>query len=1173
MPRRDRWWRPCNKIADWLKELGMSEYAERFVENEIEIDVLSELIDQDLDANVRSGLMDDVATWLKTLGLERYAACFAENDISFAILSDLSDQDLKEIGVSSLGHRRQLLRAIAERRAVKSATAPSHEQAPRGPRIDTAERRQLTVMFCDLVGSTALSGKLDPEDLRGIIGSYHRCCTDLIERNGGFVAKYMGDGVLAYFGYPQAHEHDAERAVQTGLALVEAVPKLTTAAGVPLRVRIGIATGLVVVGDLIGAGAAQEQAVVGETPNLAARLQALAEPGTVVIAASTRRLTSGLFEYRDLGTVSVKGFGDPVQVWRVTGASAVESRFEALRATTTPLIGRDEEIELLMRRWERAKRGEGQVVLISGEPGIGKSRIAQTVLERISAEPHTRLRYFCSPHHQDSALYPSITQLERAAGFRRDDSDEQRLDKLEAILAQGTNDLTGAVPLLAELLSIPTGGRYRPLTLTPQKRKEKTLHAQVGQVEGLARRQPVLMVWEDVHWSDPTTRESLDLLVERVPSLPVLVIITFRPEFTSPWVGRPHVTLLSLSRLPPRQRAEMIVQVTGGKSLPKEIADEIVDRTDGVPLFIEELTKAVVESGMVTKAADQFHSIGRVTSIAIPTSLHASLLARLDRLAPVREVAQIAAVLGRQFSHELISAVAFLPQQQLDDALVQLVGAELIFRRGMPPDAEYTFKHAMVQDAAYSTLIRSRRQQIHSRIAATLEEKFQDVVMAQPEQLARHCAEAGLVEKAVGFWLIAGQQAVGRSANAEALSHLGRGLELLKEMSDATEVRQQEIRLLVTRAVALRIAKGYGSDELLAALVRARKLCQLHDDPRQMFQVLFGLWTATGGRGDWPEAQALGEECLAIARELSDTSMLIEARRLLGSTAVYMAEHRTAEHQFREALNLYQPQQHRANSLLYGYDPGTTCNGYMSWALWLLGKIAESLAASEASIRLAIESEHAPNLALSYGWATFLHLCTHDLEALNILTTKLIAHCEEHGFPHWLALGKIGRGWCYARNGDVADGLEWLQIGIQEFRTMWGGFLVSACLVCLADVLRMKGCFAEATDALDRSLVIIQRSNERLWEPENHRVRGEVARDAGQFPAALTAFQQAIKVAQDQSARSLELRAATSLARLWRDQGKRTEARDLLAPIYYWFTEGFDTPVLQDAKALLDQLT
>jgi class 3 adenylate cyclase len=735
----------------------------------------------------------DVAAWLHGLGLQQYEQAFRENAIDDAVLLELTADDLKDLGVSLVGHRRKLLAAIA---ALRSESGPEPRAEARGV-ADTsiAERRHLTVMFCDLVGSTALSTRYDPEDLRAIIGTYHRCCTEVVERNGGFVAKYMGDGVLAYFGYPQAHEHDAERAVRAGLAVVETVPKLDTGAGVPLQVRIGIATGLVVVGDLIGTGAAQEQAVVGETPNLAARLQALAEPGTVVIAASTRRLTSGLFEYRDLGTVSAKGFGDPVQVWQVTGASAVESRFEALRTATTPLVGRGEEIELLLRRCELAKAGDGQVVLISGEPGIGKSRIAETILERLSNEPYTRLRYFCSPHHQDSALYPTIMQLERAAGFRREDTAEQRLDKLEALLRRATNDLAEALPLLAALLSIPVADRYPSLDLSPQKQKEKTLKALLAQAEGLAAPQPVLMVYEDVHWSDPTTRELLDLLIDRVPSLSVLLIVIFRPEFAPPWIGRPQVTLLSLNRLPPRRRAEMIMQVTGGRALPKEIADQIVDRTDGVPLFIEELTKAVVESGILTEIGDSYALAGPVAPLAIPTSLQASLLPRIDRLAPTREVAQIAATLGRQFSHELISAVATMPKHQLDDALSKLVRAELIFRRGTPPDAEYTFKHALVQDAAYGTLLRSRRQQLHARVATTLESQFPEIAAAQPTLLAQHCDKADLIEKAIDYRLKAGQKAIEHSAMTEAEAQLRKGLDLLARMPDGTEHQQHELEL------------------------------------------------------------------------------------------------------------------------------------------------------------------------------------------------------------------------------------------------------------------------------------------------------------------------------------------------------------------------------------------
>src|ERR1700730_16520931 len=552
----------------------------------------------------------DIAEWLRGLGLEQYEPAFRDNFVDADVLLDLTAEDLVGLGVTAIGHRRKLLAAIAalgaEPTRDSAQPAASATSTPISPLTIDAERRQLTVMFSDLVGSTALSARLDPEDLREVIGAYHRCCADLITKAGGFVAKYMGDGVLACFGYPLAHQHDAERAVRAGLALVEAAPRLTTAAGVPLQVRVGIATGLVVVGDLIGAGAAREQAVVGETPNLAARLQALAEPGAVVISSSTRRLTAGLFDYRDLGAVALKGFTENVPIWQSLRASAAESRFEALRASTTPLVGRDEEIDLLMRRWQQAKQGDGCAVLISGEPGIGKSRIAETVLERVSGEPHTRLRYFCSPHHQDSALYPTITQLERAAGFRRDDTDGERLDKLEAVLSLGTNDLSEIVPLLAELLSIPVQEPYFPLKLTPQKRKQRTLRATVAQLEGLALRNPVLMVFEDAHWSDATSLELLDLIMEQVPARRISVIITFRPEFAPPWIGRPQVTFLSLSRLPSRQRGQMITHVTGGKALPKEIVDQISDRTDGVPLFVEELTKAVVESGMLSDAGDHY---------------------------------------------------------------------------------------------------------------------------------------------------------------------------------------------------------------------------------------------------------------------------------------------------------------------------------------------------------------------------------------------------------------------------------------------------------------------------------------------------------------------------------------------------------------------------------------
>ena len=647
--------------------------------------------------------------------------------------------------------------------------------------------------------------------------------------------------------------------------------------------------------------------MVGETPNLAARLQAAAMPGTVAIDTTTRRLLGGLFEYRDLGGIEAKGFANRVQAFEVVRPSMVESRFEALRTATTPLVGRDEEVDLLLRRWEQAKRGDGCVVLISGEPGIGKSRIAETVVERLSGEPHTRLRYFCSPHHQDSALYPSIAQLERAAGFRREDTAEQRLAKLEAVLAQGTNDLSEAVPLLADLLSIPTGERYPPLNLTPQKRKEKTLHAQLAQIEGLAARQPVLMVLEDVHWSDPTTRESLDLIIDRVPTLRVLMILTFRPEFTPPWIGRSHVTMLTLNRLPRRQGAEMIAYVTGGKALPKEIADQIVDRTDGVPLFIEELTKTVVESGIVAEAGDHYAVAGPMAPLAIPTSLHASLLARLDRLAPTREVAQIGAALGRSFSHELISAVAGMPQQQIDDALAQLVTAELIFRRGTPPDAEYTFKHALVQDAAYSTLLRSSRQQLHARIAATLESRFPEIAAAEPAILAHHCTEAGLAENAISYWLKAGQQSIARCAMTEAVAQLRKGLDLLSSIPDGAARQEQELELQITLGHALMAAKGLAAPEPGEAFARARQLCEHLTRPQQLGTVLTGQFLFCLVRAELDQAEHHAEEIRRLGAARDDVMWACFGSSFSGVTRHFTGNFVDARSYAENALSLWDP--------------------------------------------------------------------------------------------------------------------------------------------------------------------------------------------------------------------------------------------------------------------------
>ncbi len=1072
-------------------------------------------------AELRGKQVATISEWLDSLGMSEYAQRFADNRIDdVSILRDLTDQDLKDIGVP-LGHRRKMLRAIAETvgtASTKIKSAPASEPKPR----DDAERRQLTVMFCDLVGSTALSARMDPEDLRDLIGAYHKCVAEAVSRFGGFVAKYMGDGVLVYFGYPQAHEDDPERAVRAGLVLIDAVGQLRKTE--PLQVRIGIGTGLVVV---------------------------------------------GLFEYQDLGQIEVKGFAEPVHAYQVVRVSSVESRFEALRTTTTPLVGRDEEIELLMRRWQQAKDGDGSVVLISGEPGIGKSRIAATLVERLSAEPHTRLRYFCSPHHQDSALYPSIAQLERAAGFRREDTAEQRLAKLEAVLALGTNDLSEAVPLLADLLSIPSGDRYPPLNLTPQKRKERTLDALWAQVEGLSARQPVLIAFEDVHWSDPTTRESLDLLIDRVPALRVLVLITFRPEFTLPWIGRPQVTLLSLSRLPPRQRAEMIAQVTGGKPLPKEIADEIVDRTDGVPLFVEELTKAVIESGILTETSDRYAITGPVAPLAIPTTLHASLLARLDRLAPTREVAQIGAALGRHFSHELISAVAPMPQHQLDDALAQLVSAELIFRRGMPPDAEYTFKHALVQDAAYGTLLRGRRQQLHARIAATLEDQFPEIKATQPELLARHCAEAGLAAKAVGYRLKAGQQALVREAMIEAEAQLRKGLGLVANMPDGAERLQYELDLQIALSIALIATQGYAAPAVAETHGRARELCERLDRPTQLVYLLAGECVGHLHRAELALACQLSKQILDLGEARNDAAVKFQGHLSSAVSWFFRGDFVAARAHAEQALALYDP----AHAVLGPVDPQIRTLTYSFRLLMYLGYLDQARLRRHETLAQARQRTHAHTLASVLGIALLCdaHIRS-DLAILLQRAEELAALCAEHAFPYWAAIAFCIRGWCLSASGRVEEGLELLTEALANIRATGAVTSVPFFLTMLAGALGNAGRPTEGLKQLNEAVRQIEATNERWSEFDVHRVRGELLIAVGDAVVAEKSLYQAIGVARRHSAKLFELRAAASLARLWRDQDKRTEARDLLAPIYNWFTEGFDTPVLKDAKALLDEL-
>ncbi len=1111
----------------------------------------------------------DVAAWLRGLGLEQYAPAFRANDVDGEVLPELTADDLIGLGVTSIGHRRKLLAAIAALGTEPPTGAQSATSATSAsiaaPTID-AERRQLTVMFCDLVGSTALSTRHDPEDLRELIGDYHRAVAETVGRFDGFVAKYMGDGVLIYFGYPQAHEDDAERAVRAGLAVIEAVGRLP--ARQHLSVRLGIATGLAVVGDLIGEGAAQERGVVGETPNLAARLQALAAPNTLIIAEATRRQVGGLFDLEDLGPQALAGFAEPQRAWRVMGESGVLSRFEALRSAETPLVGREEEIELLTRRWQQAKSGEGRVVLISGEPGIGKSRLTAALSEHIESEPHIRLRYFCSPYHQDSALYPFIAQLERAAGFARDDTVEEKLAKLRALLAPGMRD-DDDITLLSELLSLPSSAAN--LNLSPQRKREKLFEAFLNQLDAEARSRPVLMAFEDAHWIDPTSRELLDLTVDRVRHLPVLLAITFRPEFQAPWGGRSHVASLALNRLGERDGEALVQKLAGNAALTADIVAEIVERTDGVPLFVEELTKAVLESAA---QGDRVAGVLATTSLAaqsVPATLHASLMARLDRLGPAaKEVAQIGAVLGREFAYELIEPVAQRPERELQVAFDQLGDAGLLFCRGTAPHSSYLFKHALVQDAAYSTLLRGRRQELHARVAAALEQHFSDLVERQPELLAHHLTAAGDTERAVDQWLTAGRHAAARLAYLEAIAHLERSLGMLHSLPESRVRNGREIELQLALGLCLFTVKGAVAARL--PYTRAHELAESSGEPQQQFEALYGVWHTNALSGRIAAAGPLSERLLRMAEREGDDGLRLQARHSGWATWYWAGDPARAREHADAGRLLYDPKKHASHRFVYSaHDPGV-CAGFMgALAEWLIGYPETALASIADSLALAERIAHPFTLSVALTHSSVLYLnrgeperALRHLDAAEMLAAeqRLSLVCE----PGML------RGAALVGQGAVDDAIARIREGVTAWTQLGRTIYLPYGLAFLAEGLARQGDRAAALAALREGLQIADATGEHNWDAELHRLTGTVLLAESNLDEGQACLQQAIRIAQAQHAKSLELRAARDLARLWGEQGRRAEARDLLAPVYGWFTEGFDTADLKEAKTLLDQL-
>jgi class 3 adenylate cyclase/predicted ATPase len=1160
-------------------------------------------------------ILTQVVEVLQRQGRVAYGALKRRFALDDAYLQDLKDEliEAQQVAVDEGGKVLVWKGSSAKEATGQGAAEPFPRQTLTTSLSSAeAERRQLTVMFCDLVGSTPLAEQLDPEDLRQVILTYQQTCAEQIRRFDGYLARYVGDGLLVYFGYPQAHEDDAQRAIRAGLGIVAALPQLNSqllqAVGAlqdsPLQVRIGIHTGLVVIGDMGGGGYRDPMAIVGETPNIAARVQGIAAPNTVLISEATARLVQGLFECQDCGPQALKGVSTPVPVYCVLGESAAQSRFDvAIGRGLTPLVGREEELGLLRRRWEQAKTGEGQVVQLSGEPGIGKSRLVQTLKEEAITEGATRIEFRCSPYYQNSAFYPIIEHLQRLLQFAPHEAPHARLTKLTERLARYRFPQADTFALLAALLSLPPPEGVPPLPLSPQKQKQKTQEALVAWLVEEAEQAAVFCAWEDLHWADPSTLEVLTLLLEQIPTVQILTVLTCRPGFRPPWRPYSHLTQLTLSRLGRQQVESMVEQVTGGKALPAEVLHQIVAKTDGVPLFVEELTKMVVESiGPVGS-----HGQAAVT-LGIPSTLQDALMARLDRLAPVREIAQVGAVLGREFNYELLHVVSPLDEETLQQGLRQLVEAELIYQRGLPPQATYLFKHALVQDTAYQSLLKSRRQQLHQQIAQVLAEQFPETVETQPELLAYHYTEASLKEQAIPYWQQAGQRASQRSAHVEAISHLSRGLVLLKTLPDTPERAQQELTLQITLGSALMATKGWSAPEVDHPYTRARELCRRVGETPQLVPVLWGLNAFYGMKGDSRTATELAEQLMRLAQRLQDPPALLIAHRLQGVYLFFLGELTQARAHLEQVIALYDRQQHHALAFLYGgYDPGVHCLGYAAGTLWHLGYPDQALQRVHQALALAQDLSHPNSLVYALDWAAGVHWCRREGQAAQKQAEALIGLSTEQGFPYFLAEGTIWRGWALAEQGQAEEGIAQIRQGMETYRAT-GAAQRPEFFAFLAEAYGRAGQVEEGLSILAEPLSLIGRHGERyFYAAELYRLKGQLALQklvvargqlaeksradsahhevavaeagtvGGAYPMgeeeAEACFLKAIDIARRQSAKSLELRAVMSVSRLWQQQGKKDEAHRMLAEIYGWFTEGFDTKDLQEARTLLEELT
>jgi len=1104
-------------------------------------------------------MVGDIGAWLDDLELSKYAEAFVANDIELRALPHLTDDDLKDIGVS-LGHRRVIL-AAASKLVDELAT---EVVAPKLGPSTQAERRQLTVMFCDLVGSTALSRQLDPEDLRDVMRRYQDAVAGAVTRYGGHVAKYLGDGVLAYFGWPQAYEDQAERAVRAGLDAVRIVNDVQIDGGRSLEARVGIATGQVVVGDLIGESGRDAEAVTGETPNLAARLQGAAEPGQVVIGDTTRQLIGQTFALNDLGEQDLKGFDDRLRAWSVAGEQAAETRFEAAhQGILTRLVGRDGELQLLLDRWGLAKSGEGQVALISGEPGIGKSRLSQALRDALDHEGHVRIRYQCSPHHINSALYPTIQQLQHAAGFEADEDIEAKLGKLEALLRQSSDDIDKAAPLFANLLSLPYEDRYGSLEQGPAQIKQETLQAIIDQMLHLAARQPLLFLLEDAHWIDPTSLELFQLTVSRINNAPILMVITHRPEWQSPFGGQDHVTSLQLNRLGRAQGTE-IVRAIAGEYVPDDVVERIVQRTDGVPLFVEELTKTLVEGGLDIADAD------------IPATLQASLLARLDRLGnETKEIAQIGAVIGRDFRHDLLTSVAGNADADVEVLLNNLVKSELVSRTGIPPDAYYTFKHALVQDAAYASMLQAARRLVHGKVAKAIMTVTATIADTQPELLAHHYARSQQIEDAISWWQRAGDVAARRSQYHEAIAHYRAAIDLTRDLDSEDDARQLELTLQLKVGPLLTMTEGVGSVAVEQTFLRADELNANGSDIAITYPIKWHLWYTYEQRTELDKSGALAEEMLQLAAKSNDTGILIEANHAAWTSGAPPGRMEYCLERCKEGIGLFEEEQH--GELMYdigGHDPLICGLLHGRMALSFLGFAEQALEYARNGQLRFDQLDHVPSRMLgTVGNLMFAAMtCEHD--EVERYSDEAILFSERVGAKMYLGISMALNAWCRIKNGASGATLEDIEDGIKVFTDTGARLRVPLYQSYLADAALRLGKVDYGLQTVEQAIQTAEATNQRSFLPLARTTKGRLLMTAGSNPKeAELAFRRAIDDAVSMKLRKMELQAANELVRLLLDQNRHEEALALLHPLYNWFTEGFDTPDLIEAKVLLDELS